>query len=110
MATVGWSAANNQYEGVNYALHTRTMNTLKRQLQQQQDELLIEHQDERVVDGGRADSIQFHYLLATTYYDNGATFTTEVHVFDANEGATGTADWVFDARRDDLRRKRTLSN
>lgn len=40
------------------------MNTLKRELQNQQDQLLIDHQDESVVDGGAAESIMFHYLIA----------------------------------------------
>lgn len=105
MAKVGWAAANNTYQGANFGLTTRTNNTLKRELQDIQDALFIDHQDERIVDGGRANSIQFHFLLSPTYYDNGATLTTAIFYFDANEGATGSADWVFEPRRDDLQRR-----
>lgn len=41
----------------------RAFNTLKRELKRQQNALLMDHQDESVISGGDASSIQFHYLL-----------------------------------------------
>lgn len=41
----------------------RAFNTLKRELTRQQDALFMDHQQEDVVSGGFANSIQFHYLL-----------------------------------------------
>lgn len=95
---VGWAAPNNVYEGVNTNLHTQVNNLLKRQLQIQSDQLQLDHQQEDVVDGGNAASIQFHYLLSPVLNDNGATLTTQVFKFDANNGATGTATWIFPER------------
>jgi hypothetical protein len=96
---VGWAApGSNTYEGVNANLHVQIMNTLKRQLQNQSDALQLDHQQEDVVDGGNAASIQFHYLLSPVLNDNGATLTTQVFKFDANNGATGTATWIFPER------------
>lgn len=60
-----WTAPGNDViQGNSNVLLSRMMNTLKRELQKQQDDLLIDHQDETVVDGGAALSIQFHYLIA----------------------------------------------
>lgn len=95
---VGWAAPNNVYQGVNTNLHTQVNNLLKRQLQIQSDQLQLDHQQEDVVDGGNAASIQFHYLLSPVLNDNGATLTTQVFKFDANNGATGTATWIFPER------------
>jgi len=95
---VGWAAPNNVYEGVNANLHVQIMNTLKRQLQTQSDQLQLDHQQEDVVDGGNAGSIQFHCLLSPTFNDNGATLTTQIFHFDANSGASGSATWIFPER------------
>lgn len=84
----------------------RAFNTLKRELKRQQDALLMDHQQEDVVSGGYADSIQFHYLLVpdTTVINatgNSATLIAAgTQYFDANQGATGTADTFFETRRD----------
>ena len=60
-----WTApGNNVIQGNSNVLISRMMNTLKRELQNQQDQLLIDHQDESIVDGGAAESIMFHYLIA----------------------------------------------
>ena len=95
---VGWAAPNNVYQGTNSALSTQVNNLLKRQLQIQSDQLQLDHQQEDVVDGGHAASIQFHYLLSPVLNDNGATLTTPVFKFDANNGAIGTATWIFPER------------
>lgn len=96
---VGWAApGSNTYQGTNADLHVQIMNTLKRQLQTQSDQLQLDHQQEDVVDGGNAGSIQFHYLLSPTFNDNGATLTTQIFHFDANSGASGSATWIFPER------------
>ncbi len=59
-----WSSGATYLQGANNAALVRQFNTLKRELTTQQDQLLIDHQDEEVVDGGAAKSIQFHYLIA----------------------------------------------
>lgn len=102
-------------QGANNALLVRQMNTLKRELTKQNDQLLIKHQDEDIIDGGQASTIQFHYLLnANTepaFADTpmasptGPTGPTPgLSSFDCNGGATGTAEYVFDRRRDLLKR------
>lgn len=79
----------------------RAFNTLKRELKRQQDLLLMDHQQEDVVSGGYADSIQFHYLLvADTTAMGASTSIPTAQIFDANQGATGTADTYFEPRRD----------
>ena len=89
----------------------RQLNTLKRELTKQNDQLLINHQDEDIVDGGEAKSIQFHFLLQSntaelTSAGNSATLVAAGQAkFDANGGNTGTSDYVFDLRRDILKRE-----
>ncbi len=79
----------------------RAFNTLKRELKRQQDALLMDHQQEDVVSGGFANSIQFHYLLiADTTPMSASTTVSTAATFDANEGATGTASTYFEPRRD----------
>jgi hypothetical protein len=79
----------------------RAFNTLKRELKRQQNALLLDHQDESTVSGGDAASIQFHYLLRADTTSMGAsTVVPSSATFDANEGATGTADTYFETRRD----------
>jgi len=96
-----WSApGNNTLQGTNNQTLVRINNTLSRELAILQDQLLRGHQQEDVVDGGLASSIQFHYLISPTFTDNGAVLTTPLFHFDANEGQTGTASWVFENRRD----------
>ena len=75
------------------------MNTLKRELYKQQDQLLVDHQQEDLVDGGDAASIQFHYLLVPNTTAMTST-STPAAVFDANQGEVGTAEYVFETRRD----------
>ena len=79
----------------------RAFNTLKRELKRQQNALLMDHQDESVISGGDASSIQFHYLLVadTTAMDASTVVGAEA-TFDANQGATGTANTYFETRRD----------
>lgn len=79
----------------------RAFNTLKRELRRQQDALFMDHQQEDVVSGGDARTIQFHYLLIADTTPMSATTTVpSAATFDANEGATGTAATYFAPRRD----------
>jgi hypothetical protein len=79
----------------------RAFNTLKRDLKRQQDQLLMNHQDETTVSGGDAATFQFHYLLrADTTAMSATTSIPAAAIFDANQGATGTADTYFEPRRD----------
>ena len=79
----------------------RAFNTLKRELKTQQDALLLDHQQEDVISGGDAKSIQFHFLLrADTTTMSATTSVPAGAIFDANEGATGTASAYFAPRRD----------
>ena len=79
----------------------RAFNTLKRELKRQQNQLLMDHQDETTVSGGDAASFQFHYLLVADTTPMGAsTMVGAEATFDANQGATGTADTYFETRRD----------
>jgi hypothetical protein len=79
----------------------RAFNTLKREMKRQQDALLMDHQDETTVSGGDAASFQFHYLLkADTTPMSASTTVGADAIFDANQGATGTADTYFETRRD----------
>ena len=79
----------------------RAFNTLKRELKRQQDALLMDHQQEDVVSGGFANSIQFHYLLrADTTAMTASTTVPTAATFDANQGATGTSSTYFEPRRD----------
>ena len=109
-----WSAPGvTGLQGINNALLVRQLNTLKRELSKQNDQLLIEHQDETIVDGGDSKSIQFHYLLTPPNDEigyagafNGTTVTgPTLTAFDANAGVTGTSDYVFNLRRDILKRE-----
>jgi hypothetical protein len=96
-----WSSpGNSTLQGINNSSLVRSNNTLSRELTLLQQDLQRGHQQEDVVDGGDAASIQFHYLISPTFTDNGATLTTTVYHFDANSGSTGTASWVFPNRRD----------
>jgi hypothetical protein len=79
----------------------RAFNTLKRELKRQQNALLMDHQQEDVISGGDASSIQFHFLLrADTTAMSATTVVPTAATFDANQGATGTADVYFEPRRD----------
>ena len=109
-----WSAPGvTGLQGINNALLVRQLNTLKRELTKQNDQLLIDHQDEDIIDGGEAKSIQFHFLLNPPNDEigfagsfNGTTVTgPTLTAFDANAGVTGTSDYVFDLRRDILKRE-----
>ena len=98
-----WSApGNNTLQGTNNQLLVQMMNTLKSELQTQQNQLLLNHQEEDAVDGGLAESLQFHYLLAQPPMNNdGASISASAdstQKFDANQGATGTAEYVFERR------------
>ena len=104
---VGWGApGQNVLSGVNNAADMRIYNTIKKQFQQQQDSLQLHHQEEQVVDGGIANTIQFHYLLAPQINLNGAQYSPSVsagangpfYIFDANSGAAGAANWHFPRR------------
>lgn len=98
-----WSApGNNTIQGVNNDLLVKIMNTLKAELQTQQDQLLMDHQQEDAVDGGAAESIMFHHLLAQPPMNNAgasiAASAVSTQKFDANQGATGTASYKFERR------------
>lgn len=98
-----WSApGNNTTQGVNNELLVRMMNTLKAELTTQQNQLILDHQEEDAVDGGAAESLQFHYLLAQPPMNNGgasiSTSAVSTQKFDANGGATGTASFKFERR------------
>ena len=96
---VGWGApGQNVLSGVNNAADMRIYNTIKKQFQQQQDSLQLHHQEEQVVDGGIANTIQFHYLLVPDLNNNGAVVTGTKYKFDANNGAAGAANWHFPRR------------
>jgi hypothetical protein len=58
----------------------------------------MNHQQEDAVDGGFANSIMFHFLLDPVLNDNKATITSTVFVFDANGGASGTAQYKLGRR------------
>ena len=99
-----WSAPNNNaLQGRSNVDFVRINNTLKRALKKAQDDLFMFHQQEDAVSGGLAETIQFHYLLrADTTAMDAATVVTG-NSFDANEGATGSADvnfGLYETRRD----------
>ena len=85
------------------------MNTLKRELYKQQSDLLVDHQQEDLIDGGSSSSVQFHYLLNSNITALAST-TTAAGAFDANTGtagsltpaatAFGTSEYEFETRRD----------
>ncbi len=90
-----WSSTNStSLQGENNSALVRELNTLKKELQTQQNALLISHQDETVIDGGDADSIMFHFIAGQIIDDNKAALTTVAHKFDANRfsGIIGTTD------------------
>jgi len=78
----------------------RAFNTLKRELNKQQDQLLMDHQQEDVVSGGNASSIQFHYLLRADTTAMSASTVVLGESFDSNEGVTNCANVYFAPRRD----------
>ena len=105
-----WSAPGGQtFQGANTSLQVHINNTLKRALKGLQTDLQVDHQQENLVDGGGAATIQFHYLLKPDTTALGAS-TTAAGAFDANTGAAGsltpaatafgTAQYVFETRRD----------
>lgn len=99
-----WSAPNsNALQGRSNVDWVRINSTLKAQLTKLQDQLLLEHQQEDAVSGGDSASIQFHYLLrADTTAMSSSTVVTG-QSFDANEGATGSANTnfgLYETRRD----------
>lgn len=105
-----WSApGGNTLQGRSNALQVQINNTIKRALKDQQNALWMDHQQEDVVSGGDAASIQFHYLLKPDSTPMAAN-STAAGAFDANTGAAGsttptatpfgTAEYVFGTRRD----------
>lgn len=105
-----WSApGGNTFQGRSNALQVQINNTIKRALKGLQTDLQVDHQQEDLVDGGSASTIQFHYLLRPDTTAMGAS-TTAAGAFDANTGAAGsltpaatafgTAQYVFETRRD----------
>ena len=109
MRAVWSSPGGNTLQGPSNALQVQINNTLKRALAQGQQDLLVNHQQEDWVNGGDAATIQFHYLLSPDTTAMTANSTATV-AFDANTGAAssttpsatafGTAQYVFDTRRD----------
>ncbi len=75
----------------------------------------MDHQQEDAVDGGAAGSIMFHHLLAQApmgadeevsklnVIDPITMLPGGLMAFDANQGATGTAEYKFERR---VRRKK----
>ncbi len=105
-----WGAPGGQtYQGINNTLMVQSNNALKRALRDAQNALQVDHQQEDLVDGGNAATIQFHYLLIPDTTAMGAS-TTAKGAFDANTGAAGsltpaatafgTANYRFKTRRD----------
>ena len=92
-------------QGQNNAPLVRELNSLKKELQTQQNSLLVKHQDETVVEGGNADSIMFHIIVGQIVDDNKATLATTAHKFDLNRfsgnigTSSGPAYWQFDMRQ-----------
>jgi len=78
----------------------RAFNTLKRELNRQQDALFMDHQQEDVVSGGDAATIQFHYLLRADTTAMSASTVVVGESFDSNQGVTDCADVYFAPRRD----------
>lgn len=90
-----WSSPNStSLQGENNSALVRELNTLKKELQTQQNALLISHQDETVIDGGDADSIMFHIIAGQIIDDNLAALASTAYKFDANRfsGIIGTTD------------------
>ena len=92
-----WSAPNNNaLQGRSNVDWVRINNTLKRQLNELQSQLLMDHQQEDAVSGGLSSTIQWHYLkVADTTAMSSSTTVPDDAVFDANDGATGSADTNF---------------
>jgi len=92
-----WSApAGQTYQGFNNTLSVYVNNTLKRALKTAQDDLFMFHQQEDAVNGGLSTTIQWHYLkIADTEPMTSSTVVGDDAVFDANDGATGSADTDF---------------
>jgi len=100
-----WSAPGGQnFQGINNVLQVQINNTIKRAIRDINNALLMDHQQEDVVSGGGASSIQFHYLLVPDTTENtSATVVPDAQVYDANEGASGSSEFDFgryDNRRD----------
>lgn len=94
-----WSAPSSfTYQGNNQPLYVQTTNTIKTGFFGQQYSLLMEHQQEDAVDGGAAGTTQFHFLLDSELNNNGANVVSPFFVFDANEGAAGTANYQLGRR------------
>ena len=103
-----WTAPGNDVlQGRSNVTLSRMMTTLKRELQNQQDDLFINHSQEDVVDGGAAMTTQFHHLLAPQINQNGANITSYApyYIFDSNQGQAGTANYVIEQRRDFQKRR-----
>jgi hypothetical protein len=104
-----WTAPGNDVlQGRSNVTLARMMTTLKRELQNQQDDLFINHSQEDVVDGGAAETTQFHYLLAPQINQNGANANATYapfYKFDSNQGQTGTANYDIEQRRDFQKRR-----
>jgi hypothetical protein len=101
-----WSSPNaTTLQGQNNAPLVRELNSLKKELQTQQNSLLVNHQDETVIDGGNADSIMFHIIAGQIIDDNLAVLATTAHKFDANRfsgnigTSSGPAYYRFDMRQ-----------
>jgi hypothetical protein len=90
--------ASTSFQGNNQPLFVQTMNTVKTGFTKAQYDLLIDHQEEDAVDGGFAESTQFHSLLGFVLNDNLSTLTTTAYAFDANQGAAGTSQYVLPRR------------
>lgn len=109
-----WTAPGNDVlQGRSNVTLSRMMTTLKRELQNQQDDLFINHSQEDVVDGGASMTTQFHYLLAPQINQNGAQYSVNVaagangpfYIFDSNQGQAGTANYAIEQRRDFQKRR-----
>lgn len=94
-----WSApASQTFQGSNQPLYVQTTNTLRTGFFNQQYNLLIDHQEEEVLDGGFAGTFQFHYPKGYVLNDNTASISSTKFSIDANNGAAGTANFVMPRR------------
>lgn len=95
-----WSApASETFQGNNQPLYVQTNNTIKTGFFGAQYSLYMEHQQEDAVDGGYADSTQFHFLIDSELNNNGANLGSgAIFTFDANGGAVGTANYQLGRR------------
>lgn len=98
MRQVWSSPAAETFQGNNQPLYVQQANTLRTGFFNQQYNLMIDHQQEEVLDGGFAETMQFHYPKGYVLNDNGANLASTAFSIDANNGLSGTANYVMPRR------------